>query len=158
MAIRNTVLVLAAKHPSKVMFSLGCRSRPATCLWRYRPHILNIWLLEQLSWFLGVLGKSDQPACGHVTEAVATGCIGSNLDCTSAHDICPHICLTVDDKGTDPRRTSPLTTTTYFPVMQRLSRDCVNGWLKMDSISLIWLSLINKEAHLKPRVLHTQWL
>lgn len=83
-----------------------------------------IWLLEPLSWFLGVLGASDQPACGHVTEAFATGCIGSNLGCPSARDICPHICLTVDGKGTDPRRTSPLTTTNYFPMMQRLSWLC----------------------------------
>lgn len=105
------MLTLATKHTSKVMFLLGCHSTPTTCIspqFSYSPNTLSIWLLEPLAWFLGVLCMSDQPACGHVTNAFATGCIGSNLDCPSARGICPHICLTVDGKGTDPRRTSPL--------------------------------------------------
>lgn len=44
-------------------------------------------------------------SCDH---RIRTGCIGSNLNCPSACGICLHICLTVDGKGTDPRRACPL--------------------------------------------------
>lgn len=77
-------------------------------LFFFFPNFLSIWLLEPLARFLGVLCMLNQPACGHVTNAFATGCIGSNRDCPSACGICPHICVTVDGKGTDPRRASPL--------------------------------------------------
>lgn len=101
------------------MSILGYCSTPTTCLWTIAPIFLLSKYPQYLTsrasglffyffYFFGILCMSDQPACGHVTNAFATGCIGSNLDCPSACGICLHICLTVDGKGTDPRRTSPL--------------------------------------------------
>lgn len=42
-------------------------------------------------------------SCGWLSP---TGC--SSRGCPSAPGICPHICLTADSPGTDPRRGSPL--------------------------------------------------
>lgn len=103
------MLILAANHTSTVLFILGYHSTlptaphfPAPLI----PSVFHFWSL----WpgFLVPYACQTNLSGGHVTKAVATGCIGSTLDCPAARGICPHICLTVDGKGTDPRRSSPL--------------------------------------------------
>lgn len=133
----------------------------------FSPNTLSVRLLQPLAWFLGVLCMSDQPACGHVTKAFATGCIGSNLDCPSARGICVHICLTVDGEETDPRRISPLNALELMSIILQEDSDaafhttarnesCVNCYLKMDGISLIGLSLVNNGVLFKLKVLHAE--